>query len=128
MYMHDGIRLELERFIETVHATGAKVSGQLGHAGSFTKNREFTGKRPLGPSKGLNPLGITYGLSRVQEMTKAQIRERTEVIGRAAAFMKSVGFQMRPVPQRIRCLPAVKKTRRSMSIFNQNWSSRTCVP
>ena len=92
MYMHEGIRPDLERFIRTVHATGAKVSGQLGHAGSFTKNRDFTGERPLGPSKGMNPLGITYGLSRVQEMTKAQIRERTEIIGRAAAFMKSVGF------------------------------------
>ena len=92
MYMHEGIRPELERFLTTVQATGAKVSGQLGHAGSFTKNRDFTGKRPLGPSKGMNPLGITYGLSRIEEMTKTQIRERTEIIGRAAAFMKSVGF------------------------------------
>ena len=50
MYMHEGIRPELERFIRTVHPTGAKVSGQLGHCGAFTKNKEFSGKRPLGPS------------------------------------------------------------------------------
>ncbi|MBT8451908.1 MAG: NADH:flavin oxidoreductase [Deltaproteobacteria bacterium] len=92
MYMHEGIRPELQRFIRTVQATGAKVSGQLGHCGAFTKNEEFSGARPLGPSKGLNALGVTHGLSRIAEMTKAQIRERTQVIGRAAAFMKSVGF------------------------------------
>ena len=92
MYMHEGIRPELERFIRTVQATGARVSGQLGHCGAFTKNGEFEGKRPLGRSKGLNAIGITHGLSRIAEMTKPQIRERAQVIGRAAAFMKSVGF------------------------------------
>jgi 2,4-dienoyl-CoA reductase-like NADH-dependent reductase (Old Yellow Enzyme family) len=92
MYMHEGIRPELERFIRTVQTTGAKVSGQLGHCGAFTKNLEFSGKRPLGPSKGTNALGLAYGLSRIAEMTKPQIRERVQVIGRAAAFMKSVGF------------------------------------
>ena len=92
MYMHEGIRPDLERLIRTVQATGAKISGQLGHAGAFTKNREFTAKRPLGPSKGTNALGFTHGLSRIQEMSKLQIRERTETIGRAAAFMKSAGF------------------------------------
>lgn len=92
MYMHEGIRPELQRLIHAVQATGAKVSGQLGHCGAFTKNLEFSGKHPLGPSKGRNALGLTYGLSRIAEMTKPQIRERVQVIGRAAAFMKSVGF------------------------------------
>jgi 2,4-dienoyl-CoA reductase-like NADH-dependent reductase (Old Yellow Enzyme family) len=92
MYMHEGIRPDLERFIRTVQATGAKVSGQLGHCGAFTKNLEFSGRHPLGPSKGTNTLGLAYGLSRIAEMTKPQIRERVEVIGRAGAFMKSVGF------------------------------------
>jgi len=92
MYMDEGIRPELERFIRTVQATGARVSGQLGHCGAFTKNKEFSGDRPLGPSKGMNALGLTHGLSRIAEMTKPQIRERAQVIGRAAAFMKSVAF------------------------------------
>jgi 2,4-dienoyl-CoA reductase-like NADH-dependent reductase (Old Yellow Enzyme family) len=84
MYMHEEIRPELERFIRTLHATGAKVSGQLGHAGGFTKNREFRGKRPLGPSKGINALGLAYGLPRIDAMTKEQIGERIDVFGRAA--------------------------------------------
>jgi len=92
MYMHEGIRSELERFIRTVQTTGARVSGQLGHCGAFTKNLEFSGRNPLGPSKGTNTLGLTHGLSRIAEMTKLQIRERVQVIGSAAAFMKSVGF------------------------------------
>ena len=92
IYMHEGIRPELERFIGRVQATGAKVAGQLGHCGAFTKNKKFSGKRPLGPSKGTNALGLTHGLSRIAEMTKPQIRERAAVIGRAAGFMKSVGF------------------------------------
>ena len=92
MYMHEGIRSELQRFIRTVQSTGARVAGQLGHCGSFTKNLEFSGKRPLGPSKGTNALGLAYGLGRISEMSKPQIRERVQVIGRAAGFMKSVGF------------------------------------
>ncbi len=92
MYMHEGIRPPLERLIRTVRATGAKVSGQLGHCGAFTKNAEFRGKRPLGPSKGTNALGLAAGLGRIAEMNKSQIRERVRVIGRAAAFMKAVGF------------------------------------
>lgn len=92
IYMHEGIRPELERLIRTVQVTGAKVSGQLGHCGAFTKNRELTVGRPLGPSKGTNALGLAHGLGRIAEMTKPQIRERLRVMGRAAAFMKSVGF------------------------------------
>lgn len=92
MYMHEGIRPSLERLIRTVQATGAKVSGQLGHCGAFTKNAEFSGTRPLGPSKGMNALGLAAGLGRIAEMNKLQIRERVRVIGRAAAFMKAVGF------------------------------------
>ena len=92
MYMHEGIRPELERFIHAVKATGARVAGQLGHCGAFTKNKDFSGRRPLGPSKGTNALGLAHGLGRIAEMTKPQIRERTEVFGRAAGFMKSVGF------------------------------------
>lgn len=92
MYMHEGIRPGLERLIRTVQRTGAKVSGQLGHCGSFTKSRELSQKRPLGPSRTINPLGLMYGLGRVDAMTKPQIRERVRTMGTAAEFMKSVGF------------------------------------
>jgi 2,4-dienoyl-CoA reductase-like NADH-dependent reductase (Old Yellow Enzyme family) len=91
-YMHEGIRSELTRLIQRVQATGARVSGQLGHCGNFSKNRDFTGKRPLGPSPGLNPLGLAYGLPFAGALTKPQIRERVRIIADAGAFMKSVGF------------------------------------
>jgi 2,4-dienoyl-CoA reductase-like NADH-dependent reductase (Old Yellow Enzyme family) len=91
-YMHEGIRSQLEEFVTILHATGAKVSGQLGHAGGFTKNRHFEGKRPLGPSRGINSLGIAYGLPFTGALTKAQIKDRVRVFGEAAVFMKSVGF------------------------------------
>ncbi len=54
LHMHEGIRAGLEELVARVHATGAKVSGQLGHCGNFSKNRAFQGRRPLGPSRGIN--------------------------------------------------------------------------
>lgn len=90
--MESSLEDPLRRFIARVHATGARVSGQLGHAGGFTKNREFDGRRPLGPSFGLNPLGIGYGMPFVGAMTQRQIRERTATMAKSASFMQSVGF------------------------------------
>ena len=92
LYMHEGIRGELEAFVARLHATGAKVSGQLGHCGNFSKNREFQGKRPLGPSRGINSLGLAYGLPFAGALSQTQIRERVQVMARAAGFMKSTGF------------------------------------
>jgi 2,4-dienoyl-CoA reductase-like NADH-dependent reductase (Old Yellow Enzyme family) len=92
MFMHEGIRAELENMIETLHETGTRVSGQLGHCGNFSKNREFQGRRPLGPTRGINSLGLAYGLPLAGALSQPQIRERVEVFARAATFMKSVGF------------------------------------
>ncbi len=92
MYMDDYIRPHLEPFINLLHDEGTMVSGQLGHCGNFSKNAEFTGKRPLGPSFGINTLGLAYGLAFAGSLTIPQIKERVEVFGRAGAFMKSVGF------------------------------------
>jgi 2,4-dienoyl-CoA reductase-like NADH-dependent reductase (Old Yellow Enzyme family) len=92
MYMHEGIREPLSGLIREVKATGAAVMGQLGHCGTFTKNPEFQGKRPLGPSRGFSPIGLTAGLAFTTAMTKTQIAERVQVFAEAARFMKSVGF------------------------------------
>ncbi len=92
LYMHEGIRSELETLVATVRATGAKVSGQLGHCGHFSKNRAFQGRRPLGPSPGLNPLGLAYGLPFAGSLSIPQIRERVRTFAEAAAFMVGVGF------------------------------------
>lgn len=92
MYMDEYIRPHLEPFIQLLHDEDTKVSGQLGHCGNFSKNAEFTGKRPLGPSFGINTLGLAYGLPIAGALTIPQIKERVSTFGRAAAFMKSVGF------------------------------------
>jgi 2,4-dienoyl-CoA reductase-like NADH-dependent reductase (Old Yellow Enzyme family) len=92
LYMDESIRPQLESFIATLHKAGTKVSGQLSHCGNFSKNAEFTGKRPLGPSFGINALGLAYGMPFAGALTIPQIKERVEVYRHAAAFMKSVGF------------------------------------
>jgi 2,4-dienoyl-CoA reductase-like NADH-dependent reductase (Old Yellow Enzyme family) len=92
MYMGEHIRPQLESFINTLHEEGTKVSGQLGHCGNFSKNADFQGKRPLGPSFGINTLGLAYGLPLAGSLTIPQIKERVAIFGQAASFMKSVGF------------------------------------
>ena len=92
MYMGEHIRAELTELITQVHSTGAKVSGQLSHCGNFTKNKDFRGKRPLGPSAGISMIGLVKGLPWAGEMTKADIAERVQTFAKAAGFMKSVGF------------------------------------
>lgn len=92
LYMDERIRPQLESFIATLHASGTKVSGQLSHCGNFSKNAEFTGKRPLGPSFGINSLGLAYGMPFAGALTIPQIKERVEVYRQSAGFMKSVGF------------------------------------
>lgn len=92
IYMHEGIRTPLEKLIQGAQAKGAKVAGQLSHCGNFSKNKHFTGKRPLGPSPGFNLLGLAYGLPFAGSLSKTQIKERVEVYRTSAKFMKSVGF------------------------------------
>jgi len=92
LHMHEGVRSELMGLISAVHETGAKISGQLVHCGNFTKNRDLVLKRPLGPSRAINRLGLAHGLPLAGALSKAQIRERVKAFARAAAFMKSAGF------------------------------------
>lgn len=92
LYMHEGIRQPLTELISGVHALGAKVAGQMGHGGGFSKNRELQRKRPLGPSFGINALGVAYGMIFCDAMTKADIKQMVQGYHDAAVFMKSVGF------------------------------------
>jgi 2,4-dienoyl-CoA reductase-like NADH-dependent reductase (Old Yellow Enzyme family) len=92
LYMHEAIRPGLERLTATVHEAGAAISGQMGHCGNFSKNRSLVRKRPLGPSRGINSLGLAYGLPFAGAMKLSDIDQMVEDYGSAAAFMKSVGF------------------------------------
>ena len=68
MYMHEGIRPQLEQLASAVHAEGGTLSGQLSHCGNFTQNRDFRGNKPLSASPAFNISGLPYGLSRAGEM------------------------------------------------------------
>ncbi|KYC29144.1 NADH:flavin oxidoreductase/NADH oxidase [Sterolibacterium denitrificans] len=92
IYMDDYVREPLTALIQTIKTTGACVSGQLSHAGGFSKNKQLSTWMPRGPSFGLNRLGMAQGMFFSLALSKAQIRERVATMGRAAAFMKSVGF------------------------------------
>jgi 2,4-dienoyl-CoA reductase-like NADH-dependent reductase (Old Yellow Enzyme family) len=92
MYMHEGIREQLERLAREVHEAGAKLSGQMGHCGNFSQNGDFRGKRPLGPSRMLNMGGIPVGIPFAGAMNHDDIDRLVGLFREAASFMKSVGF------------------------------------
>ena len=92
IYMGEYNRPQLKAVISDIQQAGALVSGQLSHCGNFTSNKDFMGKRPLGPSKGINSLGLVKGLPFAAEMNHADIKRRVLVFAKAAIYMKSVGF------------------------------------
>lgn len=92
LYHHEAIREDMMSMIAELKQLGTRVSGQLGHGGGFSKNRELQRKRPLGPSFGVNSLGVARGMLFCDAMTKADIHNFVESYRNAAAFMKSVGF------------------------------------
>ena len=93
MYLHDGIKEPLSAIIADLQATGARVSGQMTHCGNFSKNRDLQRlKRPLGPSRQINMLGIPAGLPIAGAMTHKDIDYMVQAYHDAARFMKSVGF------------------------------------
>lgn len=92
MYMHEGIRPQLTALVSDLHSRGTKVSGQMAHCGGFSKNSELRRRRPLGPSFGLNGLGLSRGMLFCDAMTLSDIDELIQHYYQAAVFMKSVGF------------------------------------
>jgi len=92
MYMHEGIRTQVEALTNAVHEGGGKISGQMGHCGNFSQNTDFKGKRPLGPSPMLNMGGLPCGLPFAGAMTHADIDRLVKCFHDAALFMKSAGF------------------------------------
>lgn len=93
MFMHEGIRPQLTDTIHKLRATGARVSGQMAHCGNFSKNTNLTRlKRPMGPSKQINMLGLPSGMPFAGAMTHAQIDDMILTFYDAGVFMKSVGF------------------------------------
>ena len=92
MHMHEGIRAPLTALIDDLHALDTKVSGQMGHCGGFSKNRQLLRRRPQGPHFGINMLGAAQGMLFCDAMSEADIDAMVHHYGEAARYMVSVGF------------------------------------
>lgn len=77
----------LRRLTDAVHAAGAAVSAQLGHAG-VVASRKLTKVTPVGPSKFLNPLTFDY----CRPIQRHEITRVIDQFGDAADVAASAGF------------------------------------
>jgi 2,4-dienoyl-CoA reductase-like NADH-dependent reductase (Old Yellow Enzyme family) len=71
-----------------------RISGQMTHCGNFSKNRKLQRlKRPLGPSRQFNMLGLLSGMPFAGAMTTDDIDYLVKTYHDAAKLMKEVGFE-----------------------------------
>jgi len=77
----------LTRLTEAVHATGAKVSAQIGHAGPVA-NARSTRLRSLAPTTRLSPVSLGFD----KGATADDIARIVEAHAQAAAYARDVGF------------------------------------
>lgn len=83
IYIHDAAAAGLRRIAAAVHAEGAAISAQLGHAGQVGTIR----KRYLGPSPGRTMTG-----TKVEQITTAEIDEVVGQFAAGAAMLSDAGF------------------------------------
>lgn len=92
MYMRPELVPSLRRLTAAVHTHGAAASIQLGHCGYFTKNKDLTIPKPLGPSARLNPYGITAGIPFATTMTQVDMETTAGEFAMSARLAKEAGF------------------------------------
>jgi 2,4-dienoyl-CoA reductase-like NADH-dependent reductase (Old Yellow Enzyme family) len=92
MHLREEVVPSLRALTDAVHAEGAAASIQLGHCGSFTKNKELSTPRPLGPSPGWNAYGATAGMARAAAMSEADLERTADEFAAAAALARRAGF------------------------------------
>jgi 2,4-dienoyl-CoA reductase-like NADH-dependent reductase (Old Yellow Enzyme family) len=84
IYIHPAAAPGLARIAEVVHAEGARISAQLGHAGAVGL---LPGKRTVGPSRGRTLMG-----ARVEEISLAGIDEVVDQFAAGARMLAQAGF------------------------------------
>ncbi len=77
----------LQRLTDAVHAEGALVAGQLGHAGPVA-NAAKNGVPSLAPSRSVNPISMKV----TRSITEVEIERVTMDYARGASFMADAGF------------------------------------
>ncbi|MGB1142051.1 MAG: NADH:flavin oxidoreductase, partial [Halioglobus sp.] len=95
MWMHEGNRERLAHMNAELKnvAPDVAISGQMTHCGSFSKVRKLQRlKRPLGPSRWLNLMGMSVGKPISGTMTVADIDHLVSTYHDAAKLMKETGF------------------------------------
>jgi 2,4-dienoyl-CoA reductase-like NADH-dependent reductase (Old Yellow Enzyme family) len=83
IWIHDAATAGLARIAQVVHAEGAAIAAQLGHAGAVGTFR----KRYLGPSAARTMAG-----TRVHEISAAEIDEVVSQFAAGASMLASAGF------------------------------------
>jgi len=84
IYIHDAAADGLARIADVVHAEGARISAQLGHAGAVGV---LPGKRVVGPSRGRTMMG-----TRVEEISRDGIDEVVEAFAAGGRMLAAAGF------------------------------------
>jgi 2,4-dienoyl-CoA reductase-like NADH-dependent reductase (Old Yellow Enzyme family) len=84
IYIHPAAAPGLARIADAVHAEGARISAQLGHAGAVGV---LPGKRIVGPSRGWTLMG-----ARVAEISRAGIDEVVEQFAAGGRMLAEAGF------------------------------------
>ncbi|MCA9548846.1 MAG: NADH:flavin oxidoreductase [Myxococcales bacterium] len=87
LWMRPEVVPELRRLTDAVHAAGAKVSIQLGHAGNMAR-RSVAGSRAMAPSARLN----LYGPVWPRAMSDEDIATVTRSFGAATRLAAEAGF------------------------------------
>lgn len=92
MFIRPAIVPRLRHITEGVHAAGGAASLQLGHCGSFSRNRDVPAGFPRGPSFGINRYGLLSGLPFGRAMTRDDVERTAGEFGEAAAMAREAGF------------------------------------
>lgn len=87
LWMREAIVPDLKRITDSVHATGAKCSIQLGHCGNMT-HRSTCGCMPVGASGGFNLYSPTF----VRALKVHEIDALVEDFGHAVELAREAGF------------------------------------
>lgn len=87
----DEVLPALVDLVDAVHREGGLVSAQMAHGGGFSKNRGLRGRRPKGPSFGINRLGAAVGMPFCDAMSEADLEALVGAYRDAALLLTSAG-------------------------------------
>ncbi|MDZ7784726.1 MAG: NADH:flavin oxidoreductase [Halioglobus sp.] len=91
IWMHPDFLPDLRALTEAVHASGAAISAQITHGGSFVTGMKVKG-RTISASSGFNAAGMLKGNFLQRAMTGADMARVTDEFVAAARLARDAGF------------------------------------